>query len=206
MFFGRSTFLLSFVSLSAFRFPLSAFRFLLSGSLSFIFNNFTEGKVFSEIVKEAKAAGYTEPDPRDDLSGSDVRRKLLILSRESGLPMETADVEIKSILPQACIDAPTVDAFFEALEANDTYFEVMRQSAANEGKALRMVASLDNGKASIGLQAVDADHPFYNLNGSDNMVVFTTDRYKERPLVVRGPGAGAEVTAAGVFAEVIGMV
>jgi aspartokinase/homoserine dehydrogenase 1 len=181
---------------------------ILSGTLSFIFNTFCEpGQQagFSAIVREAKKRGLTEPDPRDDLSGSDVRRKLLILARESGLPLESADIEIEQILPEKCVQATSVDAFFEALEQSDDYFEKMRKTAADNGKVLRFVAKLEEGKAAIVLQQFDTGHPFYFLSGSDNMVVFTTERYRERPLVVRGPGAGAEVTAAGVFAEVIGM-
>jgi aspartokinase/homoserine dehydrogenase 1 len=176
---------------------------VVSGSLSFIFNNFKEGTRFSEIVKQAQELGYTEPDPRIDLNGLDVQRKLIILSRETGLPMEAADVEIENILPQACQQAETVEDFFAELEKADEVFDKLRVEAEEEGKALRMVASLDDGKAKISLQRVDGSHPFYSLSGSDNMIVFTTERYKERPLVVRGPGAGAEVTAAGVFAEII---
>lgn len=176
---------------------------VVSGSLSFIFNNFEAGTRFSDIVKQAQELGYTEPDPRVDLNGLDVQRKLIILSRETGLPMEASDVEIENILPQACRQAETVEAFFAELEKADETFEQLRQDAEQEQKALRMVASLDEGKARISLQKVDSSHPFYSLSGSDNMIVFTTERYKERPLVVRGPGAGAEVTAAGVFAEII---
>lgn len=176
---------------------------VLSGSLSFIFNSFTEGKRFSEVVTQAKELGYTEPDPREDLNGYDVRRKLLILARETGLPIEAVDVVIDPVLPDACRNAESVEAFFTALRAHDDHFETMRSEAAAAGKALRMIASLSDGKASIGLQAVSMEHPFYFLSGSDNMIVFTTDRYRDRPLVVRGPGAGAEVTAAGIFAEII---
>lgn len=178
---------------------------VLSGTLSFIFNNFKSGTKFSEIVREAKRRGLTEPDPRDDLSGSDVRRKLLILARESGLPMETSDIQLDPILPADCISPESVEGFFEALERNDGHFERLRQIAENEGNVLRLVAKLEDGLATIGLQQVSIEHPFYFLSGSDNMVVFTTERYHERPLVVRGPGAGAEVTAAGVFAEVISL-
>lgn len=176
---------------------------VLSGSLSFIFNSYRPGTSFSAIVKEAQQRGYTEPDPRVDLNGLDVRRKLIILARESGYPIEAKEVVIENILPLACQQAPTVEVFFEELEKADDYFEKLRQEAEAEGKVLRMIAKLHNGHASIGLEAVDATHPFYGLSGSDNMIVFTTERYKERPLVVRGPGAGAEVTAAGVFAEII---
>lgn len=176
---------------------------VLSGSLSFIFNSFDGTRPFSEIVKEAKKRGYTEPDPRIDLNGIDVRRKLIILARETGLTTETEDVEIENILPQEVQDAKTVDDFFNALEKADPYFEELRANAAADNKVLRMIAKLDGDKPTIGLQAVTADNPFATLSGSDNMIVFTTGRYKERALVVRGPGAGAEVTAAGVFAEII---
>lgn len=178
---------------------------ILSGTLSFIFNNFKAGTSFSAIVKEAKRLGLTEPDPREDLSGADVRRKLLILARETGLPLESNDVQVENILPQACLAVRTVEEFFEALEKHDDDFEQMRSDAEKEGKVLRLVAKLEDTHAAISLQSYDQAHPFYFLSGSDNMVVFTTERYRERPLVVRGPGAGAEVTAAGVFAEVIGM-
>ena len=176
---------------------------VLSGSMSFIFNNLGDKVTFSEIVKTAKEKGFTEPDPREDISGADIRRKILILARETGLDMEAADVEIENILPKNAQDAKTVEKFFTELEKADGHFENIREKAEKEGKALRMIATLENGKAKIGLEAVGADHPFYSLSGSDNMIVFTTERYKERPLVVRGPGAGAEVTAAGVFAEII---
>lgn len=176
---------------------------VLSGTLSFIFNHFKAGMKFSEVVREAMNRGYTEPDPREDLGGADVRRKLIILARETGLPLENTDVVIENILPKKAEEAPGVDDFFIELEKSDEHFGEMAAKAAKKGEALRMIASLDNGKASISLKAVDAMHPFYSLSGSDNMIVFTTERYKERPLVVRGPGAGAEVTAAGVFAEII---
>lgn len=176
---------------------------VLSGSLSFIFNSFNEGKSFSSIVKEAKDLGYTEPDPRVDLNGIDVRRKLIILARETGLALEAKDVVINNILPKEVKEANSIEDFFAELEKKDEHFELLRVKAEKEGKVLRMIASLEKNKANIGLQAVDSSHPFYALNGSDNMIVFTTERYKERPLVVRGPGAGAEVTAAGIFAEVI---
>jgi aspartokinase/homoserine dehydrogenase 1 len=176
---------------------------VLSGSLSFIFNNYQPGQRFSAIVRQARELGYTEPDPRDDLSGSDVRRKLIILARETGLALEAKDVQIDNILPEACQQAPDVEAFFEALAAADEHFAQLLVQAQQAGTALRMVAKVEDGQASIGLQQVGPDNPFFHLSGSDNMIVFTTERYKERPLVVRGPGAGAEVTAAGLFAEII---
>lgn len=177
---------------------------VLSGSLSYIFNQFDGSRPFSEIVAEAKQLGYTEPDPRTDLSGMDVRRKILILAREAGWPLEQEAVDIVSVLPPAVEDANSVDDFFEQLTAHNTYFEKLRADAETKGKVLRMIASLnEEGEARIALEAVDNSSPFYFLSGSDNMIVFRTARYKERPLVVRGPGAGAEVTAAGVFAEII---
>lgn len=179
---------------------------VLSGSLSFIFNNFKAGARFSDIVRKAQELGYTEPDPRIDLNGIDVRRKLIILSREAGLQTEANDVEIVPLLPAACSAAATVEDFFVELEKANGYFDTLLNEATAAGKALRMVAQLDGNKTTIGLQSVDQAHPFYMLSGSDNMIVFTTARYRERPLVIRGPGAGAEVTAAGVFAEVIKMI
>ncbi len=176
---------------------------VISGSLSFIFSSFKSGTTFSDIVKEAQRRGFTEPDPREDLSGKDMRRKLIILAREAGFPLEEQDIKIQSILSEQARDAPTIDAFFETLVQDDTRYEALRTQANENGKVLRMVAVMENGKGLIGLGSYDADHPFYHLNGSDNMIVFTTERYRETPLVVRGPGAGAEVTAAGVFAEII---
>jgi aspartokinase/homoserine dehydrogenase 1 len=174
---------------------------VLSGSLSYIFNNYKKGVLFSDVVKNAKALGFTEPDPRVDLLGHDVRRKVVILARESGLALEVQDVEIEQILPQVCIDAPSVEALFKALESEQKHFNSLLNGDKNT--KLRMIAKIENGKARIGLQNVGLDNPFYHLDGSDNMIVFTTERYRERPLVVTGPGAGAEVTAAGIFAEVI---
>jgi aspartokinase/homoserine dehydrogenase 1 len=176
---------------------------VLSGSLSFIFNNFDGSRPFHEVVMEAKEKGFTEPDPRVDLSGKDVGRKILILARETGIPMETEHIKLIGFLPEGAMEAESVDDFFAVLESNADYFAGLQADAAAEGKVLRMIATLEGEEASVGIQAVDADNPFYGLNGSDNMIVFTTDRYRERPLVVRGPGAGAEVTAAGVFAEII---
>lgn len=176
---------------------------VLSGTLSYIFNTFKKGTKFHEVVKVAKERGFTEPDPRDDLNGMDVARKILILARESGHPLELDNVEIVPILPESCLNAPDVESFFVELEKASGTFDELLESAAAENKVLRFIASLENGKAKVSLQKVDASHPFYSLSGSDNMISFTTERYKERPLVIKGPGAGAEVTAAGVFAEII---
>lgn len=176
---------------------------VLSGSVSFIFNNFDGSKSFSQLVNEAKVLGYTEPDPRDDLSGADVMRKITILAREAGYGVNTQDVTIAPILPDACMDAENVDAFFDSLEDHNSHFEIMLQEAKSQKGVLRFIAKAENGKVSCGVETVLPDSPFYNLGGSDNMIVFTTQRYRQRPLVVRGPGAGAEVTAAGIFAEII---
>jgi aspartokinase/homoserine dehydrogenase 1 len=151
----------------------------------------------------AKEKGYTEPDPRDDLSGKDFARKLLILARECGANTELKNINIESILPAPCVKAKSVDDFFKVLKTFDTHFADMVSKAEKADKVLRMVGVYENGKGAIKLLAVDASHPFYNLSGSDNIVSFTTERYKERPLVIKGPGAGAEVTAAGVLADII---
>jgi aspartokinase/homoserine dehydrogenase 1 len=176
---------------------------VLSGTLSFIFNTFNSSTLFSEVVKSAKEKGYTEPDPRDDLNGKDFARKLLILARECGVKIEMSDVKIENILPSECIKAKSVDDFFVVLKKNDNHFKLLAEKAEKSGKVLRMIGVFEKGKASLALHAVDSKHPFYNLSGSDNIISFTTNRYKERPLVVKGPGAGAEVTAAGVLADII---
>ncbi|MCS7019470.1 MAG: bifunctional aspartate kinase/homoserine dehydrogenase I [Cytophagales bacterium] len=176
---------------------------VLSGTLSYIFNTFDGSVPFSQVVKEAKQKGYTEPDPREDLSCKDVGRKILILARECGYAMEFEDITINGFLPQPCMDAPTVEEFFQVLETYDAHFERMRQQAAEKGEKLRCIARFEDGKATISLDAVGQEHPFASLSGSDNIIAFTTVRYPERPMVVKGSGAGAEVTAAGVFADLI---
>ena len=176
---------------------------ILSGTLSYIFNTFGPHVSFANVVREAKAMGYTEPDPRDDLSGTDVARKILILAREVGVPMEPEEVTIAQLLPDNCLQAPTVEAFFAELESSNDYFENLLNEAQAKNGVLRYIATLENNRATVELRAVDPKHPFYNLSGSDNIVSFTTDRYKDHPLVVKGPGAGAEVTASGVFADIM---
>lgn len=176
---------------------------ILSGTLSYIFNTFGPGLRFVDVVREAKAKGYTEPDPRDDLSGTDVARKILILAREVGVALEPEDVKIAQLLPDNCLNAPSIDSFFEELVVSDAYFGKMMSDAFEKGEVLRYIATLENGKATVELRTVDAGHPFYSLSGSDNIISFTTERYKDRPLVIKGPGAGAEVTASGVFADIM---
>jgi aspartokinase/homoserine dehydrogenase 1 len=175
---------------------------VLSGTLSFIFNNFDGKKTFSDLVREAKAKGYTEPDPRDDLNAMDAARKALILARECGLPLEFANVAIEPILPPACFKAKTVDAFFTELEKSNGAFEKRRADAAAQGKALRYVAVIEEGAAKISMRAEPPNSPFRSLVDSDNMVVITTDRYSTLPMVIKGPGAGAQVTAGGIFADI----
>jgi bifunctional aspartokinase / homoserine dehydrogenase 1 len=176
---------------------------VLSGTLNFIFSSFVEGKQFSEVVKEAKEKGFTEPDPRDDLNGMDVARKALILAREIGLDLELKDIEIENLVPEKCRGEMKVDEFFSKLSSFNNDFDELRDQAQRKNEKLRYMAILEGGKAKVSLASVGASHPFYSLSGSDNIILLTTERYKERPMVIRGPGAGAEVTAAGVFADVI---
>ncbi|WP_128331752.1 bifunctional aspartate kinase/homoserine dehydrogenase I [Apibacter sp. HY039] len=176
---------------------------ILSGTISYIFNNFTGDASFYDVVKKAQELGFTEPDPRDDLSGKDFMRKVMILARDAGHTTEEKDVKLGAILPESCIAASSVDAFYEELKNSDAYFNDLKEKARKENKVLRYIGKLEDGKASVNLEMVDSSHPFYNLSGSDNIISFTTERYKFNPLVVKGPGAGAEVTAAGVFADLI---
>jgi bifunctional aspartokinase / homoserine dehydrogenase 1 len=176
---------------------------VLSGTLNFIFSSYSTGKKFSEVVREAKVKGYTEPDPRDDLSGMDVARKILILSREAGLGLELADITVESLVPSDCGGDISVDEFFKRMEGHDASYEQLLRDASSKGEKLRYKAVLRDGKVKVELGTVDAQHPFYSLSGSDNIILLTTERYHERPMVIRGPGAGATVTAAGVFADII---
>ena len=176
---------------------------VLSGTLSFIFNNFDGKKPFSALVREAKEKGYTEPDPRDDLNAMDTARKALILARECGLSLEFKDVKIEPILPPACLKAKTIEAFFTELQKYDAVIEKRRYDAAQKGLTLRYIALIEGGKASLKFSAEPKDSPFNILSGSDNMVVITTERYSKLPMVIKGPGAGAQVTAGGIFADIV---
>jgi bifunctional aspartokinase / homoserine dehydrogenase 1 len=175
---------------------------VLSGTLNFVFNNYNGTVSFAEIVKQAQDEGYTEPDPRLDLSGKDVMRKIMILAREAGEKMEMDDIENISFMPESCMQG-TVDDFYREMGRHENHFKKIYDDAAKAGNKLKFVASYRNGKASVGLKQVHPEHDFYHLYGKDNVVLFYTDRYKDQPLVVKGAGAGAEVTASGVFADII---
>jgi len=176
---------------------------VLSGTLNYIFSGLSATKKMSDVVREAQAKGYSEPDPRDDLNGLDFARKMLILAREIGYALELDDIEIEPLLPPCCLAADSVDRFFTELESVNVDFETRRQSAEKSGNRLRFVGVLENGRANLALHEIGGGHPFFNLSGSDNMIVFTTARYRQNPLSVQGPGAGAEVTAGGIFADLI---
>ena len=176
---------------------------VLSGTLNYIFNTFNKENSFYEVVKKAVDLGYTEPDPKIDLCGIDVSRKILILARESGEKIEFSDVQNISFLPDESINTESKEEFLESIKNNNDHFNKMLDKALKNKSRLKYVASLIDGKASVSLKEINEDHPFYNLQGSDNITVFHTDRYKESPLVVKGAGAGGEFTASGVFADII---
>lgn len=175
---------------------------VLSGTLNYIFNVLSEKVPLSKAVMMAKEAGYSEPDPREDLSGKDVVRKLVILSREAGYRIETEDVKKNLFVPESLMQGTTED-FFKNIASIDDEFEKRRAATAQSGRTLRFVARLENGKATVGLEEVASDSPFYSLESSNNVILITTERYKEYPMEIKGYGAGAEVTAAGVFADII---
>jgi aspartokinase/homoserine dehydrogenase 1 len=176
---------------------------VLSGTLNFLFNVYDGSQKFSDVVKQAKEEGYTEPDPRIDLSGVDVMRKILILARESGYKLELEDIECESFVPEECMKTDTLDEFYDKLDEYDHIFKEMVENAKAEGKRIKYVASFDNRKPKTGLETFGVEHPFYELQGKDNIVLFHTHRYDEQPLVVKGAGAGAAVTASGIFADVM---
>jgi len=178
---------------------------VLSGTLNFVFNEISSELPLSRAIRKAKEIGYTEPDPRIDLSGTDVVRKILILSREAGFKLEQKDVEIKRFLPEDCFEGDLND-FYRKVEALDDEFEKKRLELVKKKKKWRFFATLDCGKAKVELVEVGQDHPSYYLEGSNNIVLLTTERYKELPMVIKGYGAGADVTAAGVFADLMRVV
>ena len=175
---------------------------VLSGTLNYIFNTISEEIPFSKTIRMAKEEGYSEPDPRVDLSGVDVARKILILARESGYKIEMDEIAIERFVPDALFDG-SLDEFWRGVELLDDEYEQKRKVLEAENKKWRFVARFEDGKASAGLQEVDSTHPFYDLEGSNNLVMYTTERYDEFPMLIKGYGAGASVTAAGVFADLI---
>ena len=175
---------------------------VLSGTLNYIFNTISADIPFSEAIHMAKEAGYAEPDPRIDLSGKDVIRKLVILAREAGYPVEQADVKRNLFIPEKYFEGSLED-FWKNIKDTDAGFEEKRQLLEAEGKRFRFVAKMENGACEVGLQAVDSHHPFYELEGSNNIIMISTERYHEYPMIIKGYGAGADVTAAGVFADII---
>lgn len=175
---------------------------VLSGTLNFVFNNYDGKKSFASVVRQAQDEGYTEPDPRLDLSGKDVMRKIMILARESGKQIEMEDIVNNSFMPESCMQG-SVENFYAEMEKQEAHFKAIYEAAAAKGNKLKFVASYENGKAAVGLQHINPEHDFYHLYGKDNIVLFYTNRYPEQPMVVKGAGAGAEVTASGVFADII---
>jgi len=176
---------------------------VLSGSLNFVFNNFNDKTTFHEVVRQAQEEGYTEPDPKIDLSGIDVMRKILILARESGNVLEIGDIENKSFLPKESLDTSNNDDFFASLKKYEDDFQQLYKNAQAKASKLKYVAQFENRTASVGLQEIPKGHDFYNLEGSDNIVLFFTERYPDQPMIIKGAGAGAEVTASGIFADII---
>lgn len=175
---------------------------VLSGTLNFVFNHYNGTRSFAEVVRQAQDEGYTEPDPRLDLSGTDVMRKIMILAREAGEQIEMDEIANESFMPPSCMQG-TVEEFYSEMARHEAHFKRLYDHAAAAGNKLKFVATYENGKAAVGLQQIGSQHDFYHLYGKDNVVLFYTDRYKEQPLVVKGAGAGAEVTASGVFADII---
>jgi bifunctional aspartokinase / homoserine dehydrogenase 1 len=176
---------------------------VLSGSLNFVFNNFNDKTTFQNVVKQAQEEGYTEPDPKIDLSGIDVMRKILILARESGNQLEIDDIVNKPFLPQESLETTNNDDFFISLEKHEASFQALYKNAVNKDSKLKYVAQFEDGQASVGLQQIPKGHDFYNLEGSDNIVLFYTERYPNQPMIIKGAGAGADVTASGIFADII---
>ena len=175
---------------------------VLSGTLNFVFNNYDGTKPFTQVVRQAQTEGYTEPDPRLDLGGTDVMRKIMILAREAGQQLEMDDISNQYFLPASCFEG-SVEDFYTEMEKQEAHFKALYEAAAAENCKLKFVASYENGKASVGLRHIPADSDFYHLYGKDNLVLFYTERYPEQPLVIKGAGAGADVTASGVFADII---
>ena len=182
---------------------LTGFYGIMSGSLSYIFGRLDEGVSFSQAVLEAREKRYTEPDPRDDLGGLDVARKALIIAREAGMEVELEDIVINKVFPPEFDDTGDTESFLKRLPELDDYFAKKMEGLKKEGKVLRMAASIENGKCSVGMLEVNEEHPLYVIRGGENAFVFHTARYSPIPMTVRGYGAGAGVTAAGVFGDIL---
>ncbi len=176
---------------------------VLSGTLSYLFNEFKNSNEFSKIILAAKNKGYTEPDPRDDLNGLDVARKLLILVREAGIKMELSDIKIENLIPKEMRKYKSIDEFIKNIKGIDKHYSSLKKKASRQDKVLCYVAKFENNNAKIGIEFIGKEHPFYELKGNDNIVAFTTKNYSEKPLVIKGPGAGAGFTASGVFADIL---
>lgn len=176
---------------------------VLSGTLSYIFNTFDGSSSFSEVVRTARKKGFTEPDPREDLNGQDVGRKLLILTREAGLKLEFENIDIQNLVPKEARKVDSVEEFFEILKEHDDEFTELYEDAQVNNKKLCYIARYENEKATVKLEKIGPDHPFYGLSGSDNIVAFKTQHYQKSPIVVKGPGAGADVTASGIIADIL---
>ena len=181
---------------------ITSIQAVLSGTLNFVFNNYDGSRSFSEVVRQAQKEGFTEPDPRLDLAGTDVARKILILAREAGYQLQFDEIENESFLPEKCMQG-SVEDFYQAMTEYENHFKKLFDEAKAEGKILKYVADFKDGKAKVGLQKIAPESDLYHLYGKDNIVIFKTLRYSEQPLVVKGAGAGAEVTASGVFADIV---
>lgn len=181
---------------------ITSIEAVLSGTLNFVFNNYDGSRTFSEVVAQAQKEGYTEPDPRLDLSGTDVARKILILAREAGYPLQFEEIENIGFLPEACMQG-SVEHFYEKLMEYEDHFKALFLNAQKDGKILKYTAEFKDGKAKVGLQHIAPGNDLFHLYGKDNIVIFKTLRYSEQPLVIKGAGAGAEVTASGIFADII---
>ena len=181
---------------------ITSIQAVLSGTLNFVFNNYDGSRTFSEVVRQAQKEGFTEPDPRLDLAGTDVARKILILAREAGYQLQFDEIENEAFLPAKCMEG-SVEDFYQSMTEYEEHFRKLLEEAKAEGKILKYVADFKDGKAKVGLQKISPESDLYHLYGKDNIVIFKTLRYSEQPLVVKGAGAGAEVTASGVFADIV---
>ena len=178
---------------------------VLSGTLNFVFNNYNATKPFADIVKQAQEEGYTEPDPRLDLGGTDVMRKIMILAREAGYKIEMEDITNNNFLPEECFKGDVND-FYKSMAKHEAHFKQLYNEAANKNCKLKFVANFENGKATVGLQHIPQQSDFFHLYGKDNIVLFYTERYPQQPMVIKGAGAGADVTASGVFADIMRVI